>query len=172
MSRPLPIRAAVLAACAAPLFAPLSAHAFSVGEQSHYSTLALCYGQQAGAANAYADDLDQLRRLHPAPDAAQAERIEIAQAAAAQTATTADATAALYEDLDHPNYGADYEAMNAACFEGYAFWNRYLETPFEQRAAIPVTDAELGMSPACWQATFKLEAINKSNLDAGLLVWE
>ena len=59
-----------------------------MGEQSDYSTLTLCYDQQAGAANAYADDLDQLRRLHPVPDAAQAERLGIAQAAAAPAART------------------------------------------------------------------------------------
>lgn len=145
---------------------------FEKSSQGDYERLAYCYGQQVGAANALAENLAQWQRIYPSPTGEQVETVGMAQARASELSTLAKKTAALYEDLDHPNYGVDFVNANAAYEKGYSFWKEYLEIRFVRRVQIPVPDETMGMSRLCWQTIFALEAINKANADKGELVWD
>jgi hypothetical protein len=145
--------------------------AFERGSQAQYDQFAQCYGQQVGAANALADDHEHWRAAYPNPDAKTAEEIGMVQAHAVQMSTMAETSAALYEDLDHPGYGIDMVAANKAYAAGYAVWETYMATPFDNRVALKLTEDMMGMSPDCWRATFALEAMNAANAAAGELVW-
>lgn len=168
------VPAAVQVACLAALSLTLSsapASAFERATQTDYDLLAFCYGQQVGAANGFADDYEYLRAAYPQPDTQTAQDIGMAQAHAVELSTLADATAALFEDMDHPGYEMDPVSTNAAYARGYGFWEAYMAVPFGRRAEIELTEETLGMSPDCWRTIFALETINAANVAAGELVW-
>lgn len=161
----------VLAGIVLGIVLAVPAQAFERAVQAEYDRFAQCYGQQVGAANALADDHEHWLAAYPAPDAEMTEAIGMAQAHAVQMSTLADTSAALFEDLDHPGYGMDMVAANTAYAAGYAFWEVYMATPFDNRVAMKLTEDMMGMSPACWQTTFALEAMNAANAAAGELIW-
>lgn len=162
----------VIATVLATLMLVLPAASFERATQADYNRFAYCYGQQVGAANGLADDLMRWERAYPEPEGESVEIIGMARARAVELSTLADTTAALFEDLDHPGYGMDRLATNAAYEQGYAFWADYLIIRFNRRIQIEVPDSMMGMSPECWDITFRIEALHKANADSGELVWE
>lgn len=154
---------------AAVLAAP--AFAFERGAQADYDQFAFCYGQQAGAANALADDHENWMRVYPTPNADETQMIGLAQAMAVQAETLAATSAATFEDLDHPGYEMDFVSANKAYEKGYAFWADYMALPFSDRLQIDFGDDDLGMSEACWRVIFAIEALHVANAAAGVLVW-
>lgn len=162
----------VLATVLPTLILAAPAAGFERATHADYNRFAYCYGQQVGAAIGLADDLMRWERAYPEPEGESVEIIGMARARAVELSTLADTTAALFEDLDHPGYGMDRQATNAAYEQGYAFWADYMGIRFNRRIQIEVPDSMMGISPECWDITFRIEALHKANADSGELVWE
>lgn len=118
------------------------AFAFERGTQAQYDLFAYCYGQHVGSANALADDHENWMRVYANPDASQAEMIASAEEMATLAFELASASAATFEDLDHPGYEMDFNSANKAYEKGYAYWADYMAMAFIDRIQIGYTEAE------------------------------